>query len=46
MDVHGQVATEFEAVRDAFAKAQAPDPGAAQLAVYQGSRAPRSSTTR
>jgi CubicO group peptidase (beta-lactamase class C family) len=35
MDVHGEVAPGFEAVRDAFAKAQASDPGAAQLAVYR-----------
>jgi CubicO group peptidase (beta-lactamase class C family) len=35
MDVHGEVAAEFEAVRDAFAKAQASDPGAAQLAVHR-----------
>ncbi|QUQ68790.1 serine hydrolase domain-containing protein [Kutzneria sp. CA-103260] len=38
MDVYGEVAPGFEAVRDAFAKAQAPDPGSAQLAVHRNGR--------
>jgi CubicO group peptidase (beta-lactamase class C family) len=38
MDANGTVEPGYEAVRDAFADAQASDPGAAQLAVYRDGR--------